>query len=88
MSDLPVVPPPLGPWAEDAACLHADPEAFFPEKGGSSTAAMQMCADCPVADDCLDYAMQSPVVLYGIWGGTSERERQRMRRNLRQREAS
>lgn len=60
-------------------CASADPEAFFPEKPGSdgSAAAKRLCASCDVRDACLEYAI--PNELYGIWGGTSERQRQKMR---------
>ena len=61
-------------WHKDAACLEADPEIFFPERGGSSEAARSYCARCPVSEECLSYALENPKE-YGIWGGTSERER-------------
>lgn len=64
-------------WMLDAACRDADPEAFFPEKGGSTLYAKRICADCPVAAQCLDLALTNGE-RFGIWGGLSERERRRL----------
>lgn len=66
-------------WMLEAKCLDADPEAFFPEKGGSTREAKRICAACPVREDCLDHALLNEE-RFGIWGGYSERERRRMRR--------
>ena len=66
-------------WMVDARCLDADPEAFFPEKGGSTREAKRICADCPVTEHCLEYALANDE-RFGIWGGLSERERRRVRR--------
>lgn len=41
--------------------------------------ALELCATCPVRDDCLDYAIRYDEV--GIWGGTTDRERRRIRRS-------
>lgn len=72
------IPPPAlvvpGAWVDDALCAQVDPEIFFPEKGGSTREAKQTCARCPVAAQCLDYALANGES-YGLWGGTSERER-------------
>lgn len=66
-------------WMMDARCLDADPEAFFPEKGGSTREAKRICAICPVVQDCLSHALANDE-RFGIWGGRSERERRRLRR--------
>lgn len=66
-------------WQTDALCAQTDPEAFFPEKGGSTRDAKRVCAACPVSEACLDYAMEHDEK-FGIWGGLSERERRRLRR--------
>lgn len=66
-------------WMIDARCLDADPEAFFPEKGGSTREAKRICAICPVVNDCLEHALGNDE-RFGIWGGRSERERRRLRR--------
>jgi WhiB family redox-sensing transcriptional regulator len=64
------------PWVELALCAQTDPELFYPEKGGSTRAAKQVCAMCSVQDECLDYALTHRE-RYGIWGGLSERDRRR-----------
>ena len=69
-------------WQTDALCAQTDPEAFFPEKGGSTRDAKRVCDACPVQTACLDYAM-SKDEKFGIWGGLSERERRRLRRLAR-----
>lgn len=66
-------------WQADALCAQTDPEAFFPEKGGSTRDAKRVCEACIVKDRCLDYAMDNDE-RFGIWGGLSERERRRLRR--------
>lgn len=66
-------------WMLEATCLDADPEAFFPEKGGSTREAKRICAMCPVREPCLQYALEHEE-RFGIWGGLSERERRRLRR--------
>ena len=66
-------------WQTDALCAQTDPEAFFPEKGGSTRDAKRICATCDVMAECLDFAMREGE-RFGIWGGLSERERRRLRR--------
>lgn len=62
-------------WQEQAACRDVeDPDIFFPERGGSSKAARALCADCPVRAECLEYALANHED-FGIWGGTSPRDR-------------
>ena len=71
-------------WQSQARCAEVDPEIFFPERGGSSKAAREVCSQCAVRSQCLEYALNNKEQ-FGIWGGTSERERRRLRkeRNLR-----
>ena len=66
-------------WQENALCAQTDPEAFFPEKGGSTREAKRICVSCEVKSECLDYALANDE-RFGIWGGLSERERRRLRR--------
>ena len=66
-------------WQVDALCAQTDPEAFFPEKGGSTRDAKRVCTTCDVRSQCLEYALQNDE-RFGIWGGLSERERRRLRR--------
>lgn len=66
-------------WQADALCAQTDPEAFFPEKGGSTRDAKSICASCTVRAECLEYALENDE-RFGIWGGLSERERRKLRR--------
>ena len=71
-------------WRRHAICRDTDPDLFFPV-GTTGHAlvqidrAKQVCGECPVSVDCLDYAMETNQDS-GIWGGTSEEERRTMRR--------
>lgn len=66
-------------WQVDALCAQTDPEAFFPEKGGSTRDAKKVCSACTVRSECLEYALGNDE-RFGIWGGLSERERRRLRK--------
>ncbi|MFD6444184.1 MULTISPECIES: WhiB family transcriptional regulator [Promicromonospora] len=66
-------------WQERALCAQTDPEAFFPEKGGSTREAKKVCSGCEVRAECLDYALENDE-RFGIWGGLSERERRKLKR--------
>ncbi|WP_233091300.1 WhiB family transcriptional regulator [Arthrobacter sp. MSA 4-2] len=66
-------------WQSDALCAQTDPEAFFPEKGGSTRDAKKVCGACMVRSECLEYALENDE-RFGIWGGLSERERRRLRK--------
>ena len=66
-------------WQADALCAQTDPEAFFPEKGGSTRDAKRICEGCEVRSECLEYALANDE-RFGIWGGLSERERRKLRR--------
>lgn len=66
-------------WRDAAACRGMDTDVFFPLRGEDVRAAKAVCADCPVSAECLDEALAEREVI-GVWGGTSERERRRIRR--------
>ena len=66
-------------WQADSLCAQTDPEAFFPEKGGSTREAKKICASCEVRSQCLEYALENDE-RFGIWGGLSERERRKLRK--------
>ena len=66
-------------WQTDALCAQTDPEAFFPEKGGSTRDAKKICTGCEVRGECLEYALSNDE-RFGIWGGLSERERRKLRK--------
>jgi WhiB family redox-sensing transcriptional regulator len=66
-------------WQRSANCLGVDPDLFFPERGGSTREAKEVCRGCVVREQCLQYALENGEK-FGIWGGMSERERRRLRR--------
>jgi WhiB family redox-sensing transcriptional regulator len=72
-----------GDWLAGAACLSADPELFFPVSSagpsvGQVAEAKAVCARCRVRPECLGFALARREV-HGVWGGTSEEERRRLR---------
>lgn len=66
-------------WEHQAECRNAHPDIFHPEQGGSIREAKQICSQCPVIQECLDYALEHDE-RFGVWGGLSERERRHMQR--------
>lgn len=70
------------PWMRAAACVGSDPELFFPSRGESTREAKTICRGCDVRIDCLEHALAEGEK-FGIWGGLSERERRRVRRQRR-----
>lgn len=68
-------------WQDQALCAQTDPEAFFPEKGGSTREAKRICQACAVRDECLEFALENDE-RFGIWGGLSDRERRRLKRDI------
>jgi WhiB family redox-sensing transcriptional regulator len=66
-------------WQDYANCLGVDPDLFFPERGASTREAKEVCRGCVVREDCLEFALANGEK-FGIWGGLSERERRRIRR--------
>ena len=70
---------PVGDWRDYALCSQTDPEAFFPEKGGSLEQARKICNACDVRDSCLAWALENGED-QGVWGGLSSRERRALQR--------
>lgn len=75
-------------WMKSGACRaeKVPTERFFPAEqrgnwASSTVTAKAVCARCVVRGDCLAYALERPV-LVGVWGGTTARERRRMRKEL------
>jgi WhiB family transcriptional regulator, redox-sensing transcriptional regulator len=71
-------------WRDDAACLHTDPDLFFPV-GPAGPAldqvdeAKRICQTCPVQKQCLARALELGAAS-GVWGGTTEDQRRAMRK--------
>lgn len=70
-------------WQDRANCLGVDPDLFFPRRGEDTRAAKDVCRGCTVRADCLEHAITNGEK-FGIWGGMSERERRRIRRQRAQ----
>ncbi len=67
-------------WQRQAECRGIDTNLFFPPPSEEvSPEVKAMCRSCPVREPCLDYALRD-WTLVGIWAGTSNKERQRLRR--------
>ncbi|MEU7980512.1 WhiB family transcriptional regulator [Micromonospora sp. NPDC049081] len=73
-----------GDWRHNAVCRDEDPELYYPI-GTSGPALDQIeqakatCRRCPVADACLNFALESGIDT-GVWGGMSEEERRAVKR--------
>jgi WhiB family redox-sensing transcriptional regulator len=62
-------------WHALAACATADPDAWFPEQDNRPPkAVLSICSTCPVADLCLDQAIEDNEQ-FGIWGGLNRAQR-------------
>lgn len=67
-------------WMYQAACRGVDPELFYPDTGrGAGDPARAICEHCPVAADCLDYALKHQI-MHGIYGGLTYKQRVELRR--------
>jgi WhiB family redox-sensing transcriptional regulator len=69
-------------WQQGGACTDADPTLFFHPQGERGPArrhrdsqAVAVCARCPVLVTCREHAMSAREP-YGVWGGTTENERE------------
>ena len=83
----PLTPTPSPAWHEHAACRDTDPDLFFPESRGAqanliAAQAKQVCARCQVRASCLETALANHE-RFGVWGGTTARERMRLQRERR-----
>ena len=69
-------------WMARGRCKDMPPSAFFPSDGVGVEVAREICRDCPVRAECLEYALANRID-HGVWGGASERERRRIARQRR-----
>ena len=65
-------------WASDAACRGIGPDELF-VRGAEQHRAKQVCQSCPVRTECLAEALDNQIE-WGVWGGTTERERRALLR--------
>lgn len=81
-----------GRWVMNPAraCAGHPTENFFPAHGSSkqAQAARAVCRGCPVVDECREYAIAGGPFVLGIWGGTSEQDRDLTRRARRAEQAT
>lgn len=71
-------------WQEQANCKDADPDLFFPRKGQSTKKAKEICTNCEVQEECLDFSIdviEGTAQEFGIWGGAPEVERRRLKQD-------
>lgn len=72
----------MSDWRERANCIGTDPNSFFSEVHVAVPKVVKrVCANCEVQAECLDWALRHEA--NGYWGGTSEHERQQLRKKLR-----
>lgn len=75
-------------WQRNASCVGIDSSIFYPPTDEESGRAKAVCAECPVRQDCLEFAI-TVREKEGVWGGATAVERQRLvRRRRRQRRAA
>ncbi len=67
-------------WMDAGACIGESPDIFF--ENVHLEEARRICRMCPVQSTCLDYALTQRID-HGVWGGLSERQRRRIRRQRR-----
>jgi WhiB family redox-sensing transcriptional regulator len=69
-------------WRTSAACAGLPHAVFFPIGEATEEAvtnAKAICNTCPVAEHCLEFALETNQRA-GIWGGTAEEDRKALRR--------
>lgn len=66
------------PYLDRAACEGLDPELFYAESGAAILKAKSLCARCACREKCLEWAIRREE--FGVWGGTTARERAAIRR--------
>lgn len=67
------------PWAVFSACREEDPSIFFAATRDDERAALVVCSTCSVQEHCLEFALETNE-RFGVWGGTTERQRKKMLR--------
>lgn len=70
--------PQAPPWFRDAACYGSDLDYVEPGGKDQVAACLAACERCPVREPCYEAGAHEP---FGIWGGMTERQRARARRD-------
>ena len=78
-------------WVDKAFCKKnkVDTELFFPDRGRHNIPGLiaVTCQRCEVRKECLAFAIRNEI-RHGVWGGTSERQRRRLRREIKRKVAA
>ena len=69
-------------WMARASCRGLGTSVFFGDSPEQTTAARAVCELCPTRAECLEFALDDRS-LQGIWAGTDEAERRKIRRRRR-----
>ncbi len=67
-------------WQAHAACRGMGVDLFFPKVGDDVDPAQAICARCEVRGPCLDYILAAESGAPGVWGGTTGKDRRRLKR--------
>lgn len=69
-------------WFDVAPCRGVNPAVFVPNGDDPElfAAARKFCDGCPLKAECLDYALSTPGIAHGMWGGTTEKQRRSIKR--------
>ena len=90
-SEIPYAWIPDAPWMNEAKCRGMNVEIFFGKEYHGRQRhrptltsieirrAKAVCAVCPVLEECFTFAMENDEE-YGVWGGTTHRDRERLKR--------
>lgn len=82
LGNAPHDPDSITAWMAEGSCRLHPPATFFPSDGVGVDRARKICRDCPVANTCLEFALDERID-HGVWGGCSERERRRILKRRR-----
>jgi len=81
--NTPLDPESATAWMAEGNCRNYPPAVFFPSDGVGVDRARKICNnECPVAEQCLEYALEQRIE-HGVWGGCSVRERRRILKRRR-----
>ena len=66
------------PWLAGGACRPYPTAWWFSTDLGETATAKHICAECPVREECLEYAIERPALL-GVWAATKPAQRAEIR---------
>lgn len=71
-------------WMDNAACTEVAPDLFFADATDlvNTKLAKKVCVECPVKDQCLQYALENRME-FGVWGGLTVLERRSLLRKIK-----